>query len=410
MTLLVRNEADVIEANLDYHLAQGVDFVLVTDHDSRDDTRARLVPYEQAGVLAVIHASEDAHHQSQRVTRMAALAYAEHGADWVIHNDADEFWWPVAGRLRDVFAAIPDAYGQVVVPRRNFPPVPEDSEPFYSRLIYREAESSNLFGGALEPKVAHRARSDIVVAPGNHSVSGPDLRPAPVAGLLEIFHFPMRGYEQFECKVIQTGRGYELLEDRSPGIGRDQLLLLEMYREGGLRRHWEAAILDAPALARGLADGTIVLDRRLDDFMRRRARGAQAYAAADSSATRSTVATLMQAVLERDDGRHALLETESELALVRAERAALAQTLDETQVALAEIRSELAVSGELLTGVRSELAVSGELLNGVRSELAATTELLSAVRSSRLLRWSRPMRRGWYRARALTLRAASRGG
>ena len=34
MTLLVRNEVDVIRANLEYHLAQGVDFVIVTDHGS----------------------------------------------------------------------------------------------------------------------------------------------------------------------------------------------------------------------------------------------------------------------------------------------------------------------------------------------------------------------------------------
>lgn len=40
MTLLVRNEADVIETNLEYHLAQGVDFVIVTDHGS-ETTQAR---------------------------------------------------------------------------------------------------------------------------------------------------------------------------------------------------------------------------------------------------------------------------------------------------------------------------------------------------------------------------------
>jgi hypothetical protein len=44
MTLLVRNEADIIEANLDYHLAQGVDFVIVTDHGSSDETVELLRP------------------------------------------------------------------------------------------------------------------------------------------------------------------------------------------------------------------------------------------------------------------------------------------------------------------------------------------------------------------------------
>ena len=48
MTLVVRNEADIIEANIDYHLAQGVDFVLVTDHGS-DDGYFRIVHFTPPG-------------------------------------------------------------------------------------------------------------------------------------------------------------------------------------------------------------------------------------------------------------------------------------------------------------------------------------------------------------------------
>ena len=39
MTLVVRNEADILGANLDYHPNQGVDHVLVTDHGC---SRAKL--------------------------------------------------------------------------------------------------------------------------------------------------------------------------------------------------------------------------------------------------------------------------------------------------------------------------------------------------------------------------------
>ena len=89
MTLLVRNEAGIIEANLDYHLAQGVDFVIVTDHGSSDGTDELLRRYEQAGVVTVLHEEGEAHDQSVRVTRMAQLALTQHCADWVINNDAD---------------------------------------------------------------------------------------------------------------------------------------------------------------------------------------------------------------------------------------------------------------------------------------------------------------------------------
>ncbi len=88
---------------------------------------------------------------------MARIAAVEHGADWVINNDADEFWWPQIGSLRDVFAAIPPEYGQVEVRRCNFLPRPPDGQPFFRRMVYREAMSLNPSALPLESKVAHRA-------------------------------------------------------------------------------------------------------------------------------------------------------------------------------------------------------------------------------------------------------------
>jgi len=365
MTLLVRNETDMIEANLDYHLAQGIDFVLVTDHGSTDGTRERLRPYERSGVVAVIEASDEPHHQSRRVTRMAQLADAEHHADWVFHNDADEFWWPVAGRLCDVFAAIPSEFGQVTVPRRNFLPGEAGSAPFYSRLVHREAESLNLFGKPLEPKMAHRARAGVVMTPGNHSLTGVDLRPVPDLGLLEIFHYPMRSFEQFAAKVIQIGRGYELLEERSPDVGRDQLRLLEIQRAGELRRYWEQALPDDVALARGIDTGTIVLDRRLQRFMDSLAEDTSLTPlAGDARMIRAVVAGALQLVLERDAEHHTLAEAQADRADVRR--------------ALAKAESEL---------------------EALRRELAVTTLAFDAIRTSRVMRWTSRLRRLWYRVR-----------
>ena len=40
---------------------------------------------------------------------MGRLAATEFGADWVIHSDADEFWWPRGESLKDVLDVDPGA-------------------------------------------------------------------------------------------------------------------------------------------------------------------------------------------------------------------------------------------------------------------------------------------------------------
>ncbi|MGO9752757.1 MAG: glycosyltransferase family 2 protein [Solirubrobacteraceae bacterium] len=376
MTLLVRNEADIIEANLDYHLAQGVDFVIVTDHGSGDGTGELLRRYEQTGLVTVLHDEGEGHDQSMRVTRMAQLALTEHCADWVIHNDADEFWWPLAGSLRDVFASIPAEYGQIEVQRRNFLPRPDGVDPFYSRLVYRDRASINPSGEPLEPKVAHRAHPDVVVAAGNHSISGAELRPVPVGELLEIFHFPMRSYDQFERKVIQTGIGYEKLEDRPPAVGRDQLKLLQVYREHALRQYYDA-LVDETARS-SLEDGRIVLDRRLAEFMRTLPKRAPQANRPDGPPTRSFLATALGAFLELDSARQALAREQADLTTT-------GEALGRAQVELAQAQAQAATLGQQV-----------QLL---QAELASTGEALRLLRGSHLVRWTVPLRRIWYRVK-----------
>jgi len=51
LTLLVRDEMDIIKSNLSYHLDAGVDFIIVTDNGSTDGTTEALKTYEKAGCL-----------------------------------------------------------------------------------------------------------------------------------------------------------------------------------------------------------------------------------------------------------------------------------------------------------------------------------------------------------------------
>jgi hypothetical protein len=261
MTLLVRDEQDIVRENLDFHLAQGVDEVIVTDNGSEDATVEILREYESQGVLRLLLEPTDDYSQGRWVTRMARLAATE-GADWVINNDADEFWWPRAGTLKSVFDRLGDEVGLVVARRQNFVPRPEDGRPFWERMTLRERESLNPLGKPLPPKLAHRAHPEIAVAQGNHKVEGAQLGEPLDDGSIEILHFPMRTYGQFENKIVKGGRAYGRNRELPQRTGRTWRRLYEAWEEGRLRDHYD----DNVVAERARAD--LVEDTRLRDFLR----------------------------------------------------------------------------------------------------------------------------------------------
>ena len=264
MTLLVRDEEDIVADNLDFHLAQGVDEVIVTDNGSVDGTLEILRAYEARGLVRIIVEPTDDYSQGRWVTRMARMAATEHKADWVINNDADEFWWPRAGTLRTLFEGLGGDVGAVVGHRTNFVPRPEDDRPYWERMTLRERESLNPVGKPLPPKLAHRAHPEIVVVQGNHRIKGPDVGSELDDGSIEILHFPMRSYAQFENKIVKGGRAYARNKELPEKTGRTWRQLYETWEQGRLPAHYEASVV-AEAARKDLLE-----DTRLRDYLEAR--------------------------------------------------------------------------------------------------------------------------------------------
>jgi Glycosyl transferase family 2 len=267
MTLLLRDEEDIIDSMLAFHLNAGVDFVIAMDNNSVDGTTEILESYERGGQLHLIRQPElDHFEQGEWVTQMARMAAIDFGADWIINADADEFWWPRGGTLKDVFAAVPPRFGRVYAMVRHFVPRPEVEEFFAERMTVRVcnpgAEKNNPFGP--RSLIAHRADPEITLNDGRHATAT-TLRALSVWYPVDMLHFPIRSLQQ--CEQKYRLRWTPLLRS---GLTPPSVygLAYEAHLAGRFEEFYETLLVDDAALARGLEDGTLAIDTRLRDALR----------------------------------------------------------------------------------------------------------------------------------------------
>lgn len=375
MTLKVRDEDDVLEHNLRFHRALGVDFFIVTDNGSVDRTAEILAQYSEAGLAHVIRDETDElrAHEVRWTTEMARLAATEYAADWVFHGDADEFWWPASGTLKGVLAKVPDRYGAVVCPRTEFVGRPDDPRPFAERLLAREARSS------LQPKLLHRADPHVVALSNTHEVASttaPDLwralqppgrtvvrmlrdRDHGDRGLdprdedlrlvwapawpVRILHFPVRSLDQFRRRVeISLSAGGWGERGR---YGRLRTLL----EEGRLEELYGSLTYDDEAVAVGIAHGRLVRDERLARLLPR----------CPDPLSGSPAEIRVEPAPEELERELAELEFDAMRLLARTQRYTMLQ-LDRSRDRVFELQAKLAgrragVTGALLRGARRHL-------------------------------------------------------
>ena len=280
MTLTARDEADIIDEQIAFHLAIGVDFVIAADNESTDGTTEILEEYARAGYLHRIVA-RDPFLQIELVTEMARMAAVRFAADWVINSDADEFWWPRTGALKEILAAVPESFGSVRGMWRNFPPRPDAPGSFAERMTVRSQKPvDELHPFNTHFKTVHRASPDVEVGGGNHDVRGSGVTPLFAWYPIDVLHFPIRSFEQFERKFL---RHWEVTSVDGVATNPFYNRIRDAHREGRLRELYDAYAVDDNELARGLTDGTLVEDTRLRDAFRSLDRDARRLELRDSA-------------------------------------------------------------------------------------------------------------------------------
>jgi Glycosyl transferase family 2 len=254
-TLVVRDEADIVDAQISYHLNAGVDFVIAADHESADGTTEILESYVRDGVLRRIPVHGEMRDGAWRT---------EHAADWVINTDADEFWMPREGALKEVLAAVQEPWGVVFALSRHFVPRPDDGAFFAERMTFRVSPHAAI-NDPTSPyrphlKAAHRADPEISVSFGSHTVGSPRWRSLHNWHPADVLHFPFRSLEQWENKGVRRAHG-----DKPLG---QYVTALRASEGGRSANRYQALVVDDVALERGRADGSLVPDTRLLDALR----------------------------------------------------------------------------------------------------------------------------------------------
>jgi hypothetical protein len=247
---MVRNEADVVQLSVLHHLAIGCDNVLVADNGSSDGTVAIL--RRLARVYPVRWTRVDGpYRQSETMTELAREA-AHDGADWIVPFDADEFWWPRGGSLRDALDQRPgDALRARVVNFVQQRSQHRSSPSAILRMTCRaspvgtveagrelvEAEEIGFVEIVYPPKHLARASPTLEIAVGNHGVSGLSGSVEETRDIL-CLHAPLRSKEGLIAKAAWASRARYQYPD--PGTNWHIKRWGILAGEGRLHEEWAA--------------------------------------------------------------------------------------------------------------------------------------------------------------------------
>lgn len=270
MTLLVKDEEDILEANLLFHKAMGVDCFIVTDNNSTDRTPDIIRKYQEKGwIVEVIEEKATDYAQKEWVDRMVWKAKETYKADWIINADADELWYAPSGNLK---TELKETRANVLNCRMK-DVYPEEEKPFWmwDKIIgaaprpgQYDLSLYSIFGaGKHNKKVLHRAAGYLQISMGNHKVT---MFPQKTADSdIRIYHYSIRGRRHFMQKMINGGKQLEQHKGRHGG--RHWRYFYRLYKEGKLEQEYKR-VIGSEYYDTFCQDGIIRTDTTIPDFFR----------------------------------------------------------------------------------------------------------------------------------------------
>lgn len=266
MTLLVKNEEQMLEKNLIFHKQMGVDAFIITDNNSTDSTPQIIQRYKEKGwIVDVINEKATNYEQKSWVDRMIWRAKTIFKADWIINADADELWYSPTGNLKNEMR---NTCANVLnVEMRSV--YPEENKPFWQWnhtvkyvMNYEDYDLSKFsIFEKQNKKVIHRAAGYLQISMGNHKVKM--LPQISRESNIHVYHYNVRGKSQFMQKMINGGQ--QLEQHKGKHGGRHWRYFYKLYKEGLLEAEYER-VMGTKVFDRLKNDGYINLDNTIPEF------------------------------------------------------------------------------------------------------------------------------------------------
>lgn len=266
MTLLVKNEESMLEENLLFHKAMGVDSFIITDNNSTDSTPEIIQKYKQKGwIKEVIEEKATDYEQKEWVDRMIWKAKTVYKADWIINADADELWYSPSGNIK---TELSETHANVLnCDMRSV--YPEEGKPFWQwdKVVktVNELERYDLSNYSIferqNKKVIHRSAGYLQISMGNHKVTMfPKLSRN---SNIRVYHYNIRGKQQFMEKMINGGKQLEQHKGRHGG--RHWRYFYQLYKEGKLELEYDR-VIGKKYYDQLYKDGLIYTDSTIPNF------------------------------------------------------------------------------------------------------------------------------------------------
>lgn len=274
MTYVLKNEENIIEQNIRFHKALGVDGFIVLSHNSTDNTNIILEKLKQEGLIyEIIYKTSPAHEHSVWVNDLVRIAKKKYKADWIINADADEFYYsPMLDLKKDIVNY--ERKNINVIHINSYDYFPSQDENFFNSyyfvkqpILMKYANHMNIMqDNRFQPfigenhckKVIHTTRGFKRIADGNHDVNmyfKNDIESSSIV----MYHYHIKNYIEYEKKAQRWLEASAYLKG---GMGAEIKLIVDKYNNGKLKEEYNS-IYNKQMKEFLISEGVISIDKSI---------------------------------------------------------------------------------------------------------------------------------------------------